>query len=166
MKTGKIVKTVLILIVLFMIEFKFDIVEIALGSIIDWTNGMRPQSGEQWDKALKRRAAADELGMLREQKRLDEEELVNMGFFSDAVNILDTKGDFIINGAKFIELYKTLSRQNAELVIPPLRLLRYINDESIKYCLFGKTGDDYTIILLNDHNEIIHQADLPPGIPG
>ncbi|MFC1564497.1 hypothetical protein ACFL6G_06140 [candidate division KSB1 bacterium] len=164
MKLNKIIKTVLIIIVLFLVEFKFDLAEIALGSIIDWTNGMRPQSGEQWEKALRRQAAADELGILREQKRLNTEELGNIRFFSDAVDILETRGDFVITGNKFIELYKTLSRQNAEQVLAPLRLLRLITDESIKYCLFGTSGDNYEVILLNEHNEIIHQAGLPAEI--
>ncbi|MCP4725258.1 MAG: hypothetical protein GY863_09490 [bacterium] len=161
MKIGKIVKIAIVFIVLFMIEFKFDLIEIAIGSIMEWTNDGRPKSGELWDKAINRQAAAEELGILREQNRLDEEELDGLRFFSDAVHLVEDKGDYVMNGMKFIELYKTLSRQTAEQIIAPLHFLEFINDESIKYSLFGRSAANLKIILINDQNEILHQSEVP-----
>ncbi|MFC1492654.1 hypothetical protein ACFL6O_01740 [candidate division KSB1 bacterium] len=161
MQFGKIIKIALISIVLFFIEFRYDIIEIAIGGIMEWTNDGRPKSGELWDKAINRQAAAEELGILREQNRLNEEELERLQFFSDAVHLLEDKGDYVMNGLKFIDLYKTLSRQTAEQIIAPLHFLELMNDESIKYCLFGKSGAGLKIILINDRNEILHQAELP-----
>ncbi len=163
MQVAKILKITLICLVLFLIEFKFDIIEIMLGNIMEWTNDSRPKTGELWEKALNKQAAAEELGILREQNRLNDEELGELQFFGDAVHFLESRGDFVLSGVKFIELYKTLSRQTAEQIIAPLHLLELINTESIKYSLLGKSEDRLKVILINERNEILHQAEVNIG---
>ncbi|MFC1555642.1 hypothetical protein ACFL67_01020 [candidate division KSB1 bacterium] len=143
---------------LFILILQFGVLEMIFGTIIDITNGMRDQSGAVWERYLSRKAAAEQLGILGLREEEDRAAIQTAGSFGDIVKLLDQRESVIVDKTKFLELFRNLTRAQAERMIPALELLKIDADGSLRRCYFMAGQDEITIIYLNEMNDLLYRS--------
>jgi len=114
---------IVILLILFLIELKFNIVEIAIGSIIEITNPFRPQTGPVWELAKQDESANMRLAGIMKTLPTDSiPPTVNSPY--DLRTVLDEQSEVILSADQFLTIYNSMPPQSAQEIISPLDLLK------------------------------------------
>ena len=150
--------TVSALTVLIVAEFLFDYAEIALGSVIELTNGMRSQSGAVWDRTLAREHAAEKLGILGRREEEDRVAVREAAMFGEVLDLLGSRETIVLDKDAFMGFYRTMTRRQALAVIPPLTLLDIDLGGAFRRCYLKNEGETAAVIFLDDMNQPVFRS--------
>ena len=116
--------TVLAIIVLTILEFTTDFIEITIGSLIELTNPLRPRSGTIWDLHQKDQIANEQLKEIRNTIPDQQEDIADIGDLGELRRILDEQQSVMIGAEQFRGLYNQIPTRFAYEIIPPFDLLK------------------------------------------
>jgi len=152
------------IVVLIFVEFQVDYVERCLGSVIEWTNGMRSQTGAVWERALAREAAAGKMGEIILREEEDRKLIESVSSFSELTGLFDRRETLVVSRDKFLFLYRKLPRYSANEIIPPLDLLRIIQDGVFRRAYLQKNDEGFSFLILNEMNDVVYSSSIEAGL--
>ncbi|MBN1350078.1 hypothetical protein JXJ21_11755 [candidate division KSB1 bacterium] len=141
--------TASVIVFLIIIEFLFDVAEIGLGEIIDWTNPLRPTSGAVWSLEQKDQQAAEKLITLVEDIPEVTPEISSFSSFDNLLQALQPGKELIISKENFIELYTGLPYTFRQDIVSPFEMIRIARDSNWKTTKIARTGEQLSIYLLD-----------------
>ncbi len=120
----KFLITLSILILIAILEFTTDFVEIVLGNIVELTNSYRPQSGTIWELHKQDRLANEQLAEIIESLPAEEQQLPEITDLMQLKSRLEQQGSLLITADQFNNLYNQIPIRVASDVISPYDLLK------------------------------------------
>ncbi len=115
---------ILLLFLLIVFEFTFDIFEIALGRLLLLSNPVRPQTGRLWIEEKKDVDAGKIIDSLTVSMKQDSVIAPKIYSIEDLHAALSLNSNFQLNKYAFKEFYKQLSVRQAQIIIDPLNFLQ------------------------------------------
>ncbi|MEJ2640015.1 MAG: hypothetical protein P8010_10605 [Desulfosarcinaceae bacterium] len=152
MRNGLLLLVVLVLVVL---EMRFDWAERLLGAYLVTTNGHRPESGAIWEVGHQTSAAREALEALvneREALQSQAEEAVSL---SDLFDQLDQRDSLMLSAEQFLRLYGALPTALRHEVVSPYRLLALVHQGRWERTFLQKQGKAVALHLLDGHNNVL-----------
>ncbi len=120
----KFLITLSILILITIIEFTTDFMEIVLGNIVELTNSYRPKSGTIWELYKKDRLASEQLAEIIESLPPEEQQFPEINDLMQVKTLLEQQGSLLITADQFLNLYNQIPIRIAGDVISPYDLLK------------------------------------------
>lgn len=158
-KNFLIILSVLMLITI--IEFTTDFVEIALGNIVELTNPYRPKSGTIWDLHKKDRLASEQLKEIVASLPDEQPELPEI---SDLVQLkiqLEQQKSLLITADQFRDLYNQIPTRIAGDVVPPLDLLKLSHNRKWIWTKIVKNDSSLSFFFFDGDKQLLMDS-YPP----
>ncbi|MDW7681096.1 MAG: hypothetical protein SCK70_11060, partial [bacterium] len=113
-----------VFIALLIIEFRFDVVEIFVGNILEMTNSFRPRAGTLWEREKKDQLANSQLHIISQSVIEPKIETTNIQTLSQLRDLLEEKQSVFLTADQFKNLYNQIPPRVSFDVISPFDLLK------------------------------------------
>ena len=150
-----------IIILLTIVEFTTDFVEIALGNIVELTNPYRPQSGTIWELHKKDRLASEQLKEIVDSLPENERELPEISDLVQLKNQLEQQQSTLITADQFRDLYNQIPIRIAGDVIPPLDLLKLSHNRKWVWTKIVKNDSSLSFYFFDGDKQLLMDS-YPP----
>lgn len=120
----KFLITLSTILLITIIEFTTDFVEIVLGNIVELTNPYRPKSGTIWELHKKDRLASEQLEEIIKSLPDEQQEIPEINDLMQLKTRLEQQQSLLITADQFRDLYSQIPVRIAGDVISPFDLLR------------------------------------------
>ena len=151
---------VLLISAVFMLEFRFDWVERALGSYLVTTNSDRPESGAIWEKGKQTVTARKTLEKIVTDRQASQREARDaMTFQQIAASVTSDRG-VMLSVDHFRKLYLNLPHDIARQVISPFELLQLSSQGHWRRTYIEKSGEGLIVYLLDGNNRVLRQLNI------
>jgi|GEM_PF-1763239 len=150
-----------IIILLTIVEFTTDFVEIALGNIVELTNPYRPQSGTIWELHQKDRLASEQLKEIVDSLPENEQELPEISDLIQLKNQLEQQQSLLITADQFRDLYNQIPIRFASDVIPPLDLLKLSHNRNWIWTKIVKNDSSLSFFFFDGDKQLLMDT-YPP----
>ncbi|UCE06215.1 MAG: hypothetical protein JSW07_21975, partial [bacterium] len=120
----KFLITVAIIVLITMVEFATDFVEIVLGSVIELTNPYRPKSGTIWELHKKDRLASAQLEEITKSLPDKKQEIPEINDLLQLKTKLEQQQSLLITADQFRNLYNQIPIRISGDIISPFDLLK------------------------------------------
>ena len=151
---------VLLISAVFMLEFRFDWVERALGAYLVTTNSARPESGAVWEKGKQTVTARKTLEKIVTDRQASQREARDaMTFQQIAASVTSDRG-VMLSVDHFRKLYLNLPPDMARQVISPFELLQVSSQGHWRRTYIEKSGEGLTVYLLDGSNRVLRQLNI------
>jgi len=155
---------ILFILSIFISELRFDWFEQTVGSYLVATNSKRPESGAIWEIGHRTITARKTLDKIVTDRQFLQREARGATTFTQMVlNILPNKG-IMLSSERFRKIYLTLPQTIAQKIASPFEMLRLFSDGSWVRTYLEKAGDDLKIYLLNAHNRVLKELEIPSDL--
>ena len=152
---------VLVIILLFLvIEGMFDIIEIGMGELVSLTNSIRPQSGPVWKREIKDEIATHQLQEMISETPVAKPQIVEIITFEGLLQNLEQKSELLISKKNFLKIYAQLPYRQAQKIISPYELLRFMQNPHWQHNLIQKVENDLAIYLLDGENQMLKNCHI------
>ena len=152
---------VLLISAVFMLEFRFDWVERALGAYLVTTNSARPESGAIWEKGKQTVTARKTLEKIVTDRQASQREARDaMTFQQIAASVTSDRG-VMLSVDHFRKLYLNLPHEMARQVISPFELLQVSSQGHWRRTYIEKSGEGLIVYLLDGNNRVLRQLYIP-----
>jgi len=155
---------ILIVLLVAVLEFRFDWMEKALGSYLSTTNRQRPETGIIWETAHHTQQAlesVDEITVDRESVQSSARGAVDL---ADIASLLDDNQSVTISPDHFSSLYNKLPSSLKTRIISPMELLQIRGENRWDRTHILKFGNQLTIYLINRNNRVLREIIIPDSI--
>lgn len=156
--------SVLIVLLLIVLEFRFDWMEKALGSYLSTTNRQRPETGLIWETAHHTQQAQDtveEITLDRETVQSGARSALDL---SAIVSLIADNQSVMISPDHFCSLYNRLPQSISSRLIPPLELLQIRGEDSWERTYLRKFGNQLSVYLIDRNNRVLREIVVPDSI--
>jgi len=160
-KSPRVILTIIILLIVFIIEGVFDIVEIGVGQILTVTNRYRPQSGPVWQREIKDEIATQQLQTMIQESPLPPQRILQVANFHALIQALEENREIIISKANFLDIYSQLPFNTAQEIISPYELFSLMHRDAWYNCSIMRTADQLRIYLQDGENQLIRDCYAP-----
>lgn len=159
---NKTVITSLIILLLFIVlEFTTDFIEIIIGSVIDLTNPLRPQSGTIWDLYNADRRAANQVLEISSAVPDGATEKPDISNLSQLREKLEQDGTLLISSDNFLDLYNQMPNRFSTKVISPFDLLKLTHSDQWVWTKLVKSENNINIYFFDGDKQLIMDT-YPP----
>ena len=157
----KFLITLSVIILLTIVEFTTDFVEIALGNIVELTNPYRPKSGTIWELHKKDRLASEQLKEIVDSLPENERELPQISDLMQLKNQLEQQQSLLITADQFRDLYNQIPIRIAGDVIPPLDLLKLSHNRKWIWTKIVKNDSSLSFFFFDGDKQLLMDT-YPP----
>lgn len=147
-----------ILFVFLIIELMFDVIEITLGEIIDWTNPLRPTTGAVWTLEYKDKTAAEQLHTILEDIPERKQEMLNINNFEELNRVLEEQPEVTISKKDFLEIYTHLPPELAQEIMSPFEMIPLARGDIWVKTKIIKGDNELRIYLLDRADQLIRDC--------
>jgi len=148
----------LLILIFVIIELLFDVIEIALGEIIDWTNPLRPTTGAVWTLEYKDENASRQLQTIIEEMPEKKPELMDIDSFDELNQILDEQEEVIIGKDNFLDIYTQLPREFAQEIMSPFDMIPLARGDTWVKTKIVKGENELRIYLMDAADQLIRDC--------
>lgn len=159
--TLKNIAVLIFLISIALLEYSLDLVEIAIGNILELTNGLRPQAGTIWELNEKDQIADTELEKLAQKIQEPKIKEAEINDVSQLRAELDKNQSVIVSAKKFKELYTQIPPRYAYDIIAPFDLLRLSHSDNWAWTKIVKQESNLACFFLDGDKQLL-QDTYPP----
>lgn len=155
---------ILIVLLLLVLELRFDWMEKALGSYLSTTNRQRPETGLIWEAAHHTQQAqetVDDITVDRETVQSSARSALDL---SAIVTLIADNQDVMISPDHFCTLYHRLPSSLSRRIISPLELLQIRGENSWERTVLRKFGNQLSIYLIDRDNRVLREMVVPDSI--
>jgi hypothetical protein len=155
---------ILIVLLLSVLELRFDWMEKALGSYLSTTNRRRPETGLIWEAAHQTQQAqetVDDITVDRETVQSSARSALDL---SAIVSQIADNQSVMISPDHFCTLYNRLPSSLSSRIIPPLELLQIRGEDRWERTYFHKFGSQLSIYLIDRDNRVLREMVVPDSI--
>ena len=151
---------ILLILLIFVSELRFDWIERVLGAYLVTTNSYRPESGAIWEISHKMQAAQQMLEQIvTDRQSIQREARGSESFSQIAVNILPGQG-VMLSADHFRQLYLKLPPTIGREITSPFDLLKIYSSGKWVRTYFKKSSDGLEIYLLDNENRVLQNLKL------
>lgn len=150
----------LAILLLVLLEFRFDWMEKALGSYLSTTNRKRPETGLIWETAHNTQKARDSLDRITVDRQTVQRNTRGAEDLSDIVSSLADGQSVMISADHFRSLYMKLAHGIASQILSPAELLQLLGENRWDRTYFRKSGTLLTIYLIDGDNRVLREIAL------
>ncbi|MDZ7260986.1 MAG: hypothetical protein ONB05_02545 [candidate division KSB1 bacterium] len=158
------------ILILLVIEFQFDLIEMVVGQLLDWSNPIRPKMGTLWSLEKKDQSALSQLQTIPAVIPQEPREVLNELETVDELRaVLDTRGQVVISQRQFLKLYTQMPHSLAQEIVSPFDLLTIAHSGRWRWTKIIKgeseiSGEELRIYFLDDENQLIMDSYPPLSI--
>lgn len=136
------------LVIILLVEVKFDLIEKMLGNFLKWHNQERQKLGRIWDIEQQNVAAMGQLNELLIEKEKKREKIGEVESFRELSELLKTDRLITLTKDQFIKIYSRLPSTISSKIIDPYDLIKYFHrSDWVKTFVFQKeTGIEIIMI--------------------
>jgi hypothetical protein len=120
----KFILTFSIIVLITIVEFSTDLVEIVLGNIVELTNPYRPKTGTIWEMHKKDRLASEQLNEIIASLPDEQQQIPEINDLVQLKTQLEQQQSLLITADQFRNLYNQIPIRIAGEVISPFDLLK------------------------------------------
>lgn len=151
---------ILIVLLLAVLEFRFDWMEKALGSYLSTTNRQRPETGEIWETEHDTKEALNYL----DEKTVDQETLQRNARgsddLSDIISFIADNQSVMVSPDHFRSLYMKLPPSIASRILSANELLQLLVKEEWDRTYFRKFDNQLSIYFIDRSNRVLREIPL------
>jgi hypothetical protein len=152
---------VLVLILLLVLEFRFDWMEKALGSYLATTNPKRPETGLIWETAHNTQQAQNSLDEITVDRETVQRNARNASDLSDIASLITDGQSVMISPDHFRALYMKMAPSIASQILSPIELLRLLGESRWERTYIRKFGERLNIYLIDQDNRVLREIVVP-----
>jgi hypothetical protein len=152
---------ILIVLLLAVIELRFDWMEKALGSYLSTTNLQRPETGKIWDTAHDTQQALNSLDEITVDRETVQRNARGAADLSDFISLIADNQNVMISPDDFRSLYMKLPPSIASRIISPTEMLKLLGESQWERTYIRKIGDQLSIYLINRDNRVLREIVVP-----
>ncbi len=157
----KFLITLSVLILITIIEFTTDFIEIVLGNIVELTNPYRPQSGTIWELRKKDRLASEQLAEIIESLPDKQLELPEINDLLQLKTTLEQQQSLLITADQFLNLYNQIPIRIAGDVVLPLDLLKLSHSRKWIWTKIVKNDSSLSFFFFDGDKQLLMDS-YPP----
>ncbi|MBN2411059.1 hypothetical protein JXQ31_05150 [candidate division KSB1 bacterium] len=152
--------SILLLFLLIVFEFTFDIFEIALGRFLLLTNPVRPKTGRLWIEEKKDVDAGKIIDSLTVSIKQDSVITPRIYSIEDLHAALSLNSNFQLNKNAFKEFYKQLSVRQAQKIIDPLNFLEIDRNRDWQFVNFVLDENMLYVYFIDGFGKLLYEKNL------
>lgn len=149
----------LLLVTLFITEWRFDWMEQVAGRYLVTTNRYRPKSGTIWEQGRQSDQARQALAEYAHQQQSVQREAQQAGSLGQVVTNVDPKGT-MLSAEHFLQLYLKLPPVLAQEIVSPYALLALSSAGGWDRVFFQREDETLFVSLLDNQNQVIHRISI------
>jgi hypothetical protein len=153
--------TLSILILITIIEFATDFVEIVLGNLVEIANPYRPKSGTIWELHKKDRLASEQLSEIIESLPAEEGQIPEINDLLQLKTKLEQQQSLLITADQFRDLYNQIPIRIAGDVISPYDLLKLTHSHKWVWTKIVKNDSSLSFFFFDGDKQLLMDT-YPP----
>ncbi|HDP99544.1 MAG TPA: hypothetical protein ENN22_10245 [bacterium] len=150
-----------VFIALLIIEFRFDVVEIFFGNILEMTNSFRPRAGTIWEREKKDQLANSQLHIISQSVIEPKIETTNIQTLSQLRDLLEEKQSVFLTADQFKNLYNQIPPRVSFDVISPFDLLKLSHSRKWTWTKILKEEKNLSCFFLDGDKQLLMDT-YPP----
>jgi hypothetical protein len=154
----------LAILLLLVLEFRFDWMEKALGSYLATTNQKRPETGLIWETAHNTQQALDSLDEITIDRETVQRNARGANDLSDIASLIADGQSVMISSDHFRSLYMKLARSIASRILSPTELLQLLGENQWERTYIRKIGARLSIYLIDRDNRVLREIVVPDDV--
>ncbi len=151
-------KALAVLFLVLVLEFVFDIFEIAVGRLLLWTNPLRPKVGRLWVEDEKNQSGAQDVNALVEDTRDEPDIDQPIRDMTDLLDVLALRGSAEMNQEEFRRFYNNLPRRQAEKILNPFDFIELANNPKWKTTQFSSDDNQISVYFLDGYKNPLYES--------
>jgi hypothetical protein len=155
---------ILIVLLLIVLELRFDWMEKALGSYLSTTNRQRPETGLIWETAHHTQQAQETVDEITVDKETVQSSARSAFDLSAIVSLIADNQSVMISPDHFCTLYDRLPSSLRNRIISPLELLQIRGENRWERTYLRKFGNQLSIYLIDHDNRGLREIIVPESI--
>jgi len=150
-----------LVVIIFVLEFTTDFVEIVIGSVMELTNPYRPRSGTIWKLYEKDRLASQQLEKITSELPKSIPEIAEIKNLSQLKDQLEKQHTVLITADQFRNLYNQIPIRISGDIISPFDLLKLSHNKKWNWTKVVKTDSNLSFFFLDGEKQLLMDS-YPP----
>lgn len=155
---------ILIVLLLIVLELRFDWMEKALGSYLSTTNRQRPETGLIWETAHHTQQAQETVDDITVDKEAVQSSARSAVDLSAIVSQIADSQSVWISPDHFCSLYNRLPSSLSSRILSPMELLQIRGEDRWERTYLSKFGNQLSIYLIDRDNRVLREMVVPNSI--
>ncbi|NOZ60672.1 MAG: hypothetical protein GXO74_03230 [Calditrichaeota bacterium] len=152
-----------IVLIILIVEYSADFVEIFIGNALELTNSFRPKSGAIWELSQKDQIASDQLQQIAKNVKAPRVEVNEIKDLLQLRQQLDKTKSVMLSASKFKELYSQIPPRYSYDIIAPFDLLRLSHSRKWAWTKITKDENNLAFYFLDGDKQLLMDT-YPPLI--